>query len=154
MLDAASVLRQSIGEAAAWRCISLELLKTHLFVSPMRSQSSSPSRARRLKMRLGSSVYGKVHGCCDLRPLPGRSMGERGEDACRGSKGCMLPGTPSQEAKAAAAAKAEANAEGTQEGLMICSCCYRLDRCSSSGEAFGTGAGGAAAATARGGWDP
>ena len=93
-------------------------------------------------MCLGSSVYGKVHGCCDLRPLPGRSrrsMGERGEE--------------SHEAKAAAAAQAKGDAED-QEGLMICSCCYRLDRCSSSGEAFGTGAGGAAAATARGGWDP
>ena len=145
-----------MGATAAWRCISLELLKTHWFVSLMRSRLSSRSRARRPKMCLGSSVYGKVHGCCDLRPLPGRSMGERGEDACCGSQGCVLPGSPSQEAKAAAAAKAEGYAEATQEGLMICSCCYRLDRCSSSGEDGGTPTGGAAAAatTTRGGWDP
>ena len=60
-------------------------------------------------------------------------------------------GSQSQKAKAAALAKEEGDTDPAEEGLMICSCCYRLDRCSSSGEAYGTGAG---ATAARGGWDP
>ena len=89
--------------------------------------------------------------------LPG-GAGEHGGRP-RSRRGCALD----KEAKAAAAAKDAAKEEGYakathQEGLMICSCCYRLDRCSSSGEDGGTPTGGAAAAaaatTTRGGWDP